>query len=178
VGPGARRRAGHGARARCPARSAAVQRAILPFGSRGQVFVFARGSAIARIADYRGRGTFTRLRAPAALATVVPAPGRRCRLRSRVPTGIGDGRRPVRARAVDRDVTGEHRLSGSGGAPGAAPWSSRAPSPGPLLRLAARALVAQLGGSARRSSRSVLRASLVMTRAITTKRTSRPAPMM
>ena len=31
----------------------------LPFGSIGPVFVFARGSAIARIADYRGRATFT-----------------------------------------------------------------------------------------------------------------------
>ena len=31
----------------------------LPFGSLGQVFVFARGTAVARIADYRGRGTFT-----------------------------------------------------------------------------------------------------------------------
>jgi hypothetical protein len=31
----------------------------LPFGSFGQVFVFARGSAVARIADYRGRATFT-----------------------------------------------------------------------------------------------------------------------
>jgi hypothetical protein len=31
----------------------------LPFGSFGQVFVFARGSGVARIADYRGRATFT-----------------------------------------------------------------------------------------------------------------------
>jgi len=31
----------------------------LPFGSLGQVFVFARGTGLARIADYRGRGTFT-----------------------------------------------------------------------------------------------------------------------
>jgi hypothetical protein len=31
----------------------------LPFGSLGQVFVFARGKDLARIADYRGRGTFT-----------------------------------------------------------------------------------------------------------------------
>jgi hypothetical protein len=31
----------------------------LPFGSLGQVFVFARGKQLARIADYRGRGTFT-----------------------------------------------------------------------------------------------------------------------
>ena len=30
----------------------------LPFGSLGQVFVFARGKQLARIADYRGRGTF------------------------------------------------------------------------------------------------------------------------
>ena len=31
---------------------------VLPFGSRGWVLVFARGSTVARIADYRGRGTF------------------------------------------------------------------------------------------------------------------------
>jgi hypothetical protein len=36
----------------------------LPFGSRGQVFVFARGDAVARIADYRGRGTFTGFERP------------------------------------------------------------------------------------------------------------------
>ena len=36
----------------------------LPFGSLGQVFVFARGRAIARIADYRGRGTFTGFERP------------------------------------------------------------------------------------------------------------------
>jgi hypothetical protein len=36
----------------------------LPFGSRGQVFVFVRGRAVARIADYRGRGTFTGFRRP------------------------------------------------------------------------------------------------------------------
>ena len=36
----------------------------LPFGSLGQVFVFARGSALARIADYRGRGTFTGFERP------------------------------------------------------------------------------------------------------------------
>lgn len=36
----------------------------LPFGSRGQVFVFARGDEIARIADYRGRGTFTGFERP------------------------------------------------------------------------------------------------------------------
>jgi hypothetical protein len=32
---------------------------MLPFGSFGEVLVFARGNAVARIADYRGRGTFT-----------------------------------------------------------------------------------------------------------------------
>jgi hypothetical protein len=37
---------------------------VLPFGSRGQVFVFARGSTAARIADYRGRGTFTGFEPP------------------------------------------------------------------------------------------------------------------
>jgi hypothetical protein len=36
----------------------------LPFGSRGQVFVFVRGDQIARIADYRGRGTFTGFQRP------------------------------------------------------------------------------------------------------------------
>jgi hypothetical protein len=36
----------------------------LPFGSRGQVFVFARGKEVARIADYRGRGTFTGFERP------------------------------------------------------------------------------------------------------------------
>jgi hypothetical protein len=36
----------------------------LPFGSRGQVFVFVRGDAVARIADYRGRGTFTGFERP------------------------------------------------------------------------------------------------------------------
>ena len=36
----------------------------IPFGSRGQVFVFARGSEIARLADYRGRGTFTGFERP------------------------------------------------------------------------------------------------------------------
>jgi hypothetical protein len=36
----------------------------LPFGSLGQVFVFARGNALARIADYRGRGTFTGFQRP------------------------------------------------------------------------------------------------------------------
>jgi hypothetical protein len=36
----------------------------LPFGSRGQVFVFVRGNMVARIADYRGRGTFTGFERP------------------------------------------------------------------------------------------------------------------
>jgi hypothetical protein len=36
----------------------------LPFGSFGQVFVFARGNEVARIADYRGRGTFTGFERP------------------------------------------------------------------------------------------------------------------
>jgi hypothetical protein len=36
----------------------------LPFGSLGRAFVFARGSEVARIADYRGRGTFTRFERP------------------------------------------------------------------------------------------------------------------
>jgi hypothetical protein len=36
----------------------------LPFGSRGQVFVFVQGDAVARIADYRGRGTFTGFERP------------------------------------------------------------------------------------------------------------------
>ena len=37
---------------------------MLPFGSTGEVFVFARGKAIARIADYRGRGTFSGFERP------------------------------------------------------------------------------------------------------------------
>jgi hypothetical protein len=36
----------------------------LPFGSAGQVFVFVRGNEVARIADYRGRGTFTGFERP------------------------------------------------------------------------------------------------------------------
>jgi hypothetical protein len=36
----------------------------LPFGSVGPVFVFARGATIARIADYRGRATFTGFERP------------------------------------------------------------------------------------------------------------------
>jgi hypothetical protein len=50
---------------------AAVSRALgseykgdLPFGSQGQVFVFARGDQVARIADYRGRGTFSGFERP------------------------------------------------------------------------------------------------------------------
>ena len=39
-------------------------RGDLPFGSFGHVFVFARGAALARIADYRGRGTFTGFERP------------------------------------------------------------------------------------------------------------------
>ena len=34
-------------------------RGTLPFGSAGPVLVFARGSEVARLADYRGRGRFT-----------------------------------------------------------------------------------------------------------------------
>ena len=37
---------------------------MLPFGSTGEVFVFARGNAVARIADYRGRGTFSGFERP------------------------------------------------------------------------------------------------------------------
>jgi len=36
----------------------------LPFGSLGQVLVFARGNRLARFADYRGRGTFTGFERP------------------------------------------------------------------------------------------------------------------
>ena len=36
----------------------------LPFGSTGQVFVFADGDALARFADYRGRATFTGFERP------------------------------------------------------------------------------------------------------------------
>lgn len=38
----------------------------LPYGSGGQVFVFARGDALARIADYRGRSTFAGFERPLA----------------------------------------------------------------------------------------------------------------
>jgi hypothetical protein len=31
---------------------------VLPFGSRGPVLVFTSGNTVARLADYRGRGTF------------------------------------------------------------------------------------------------------------------------
>ena len=44
---------------------------MLPFGSTGEVFVFARGKTIARIADYRGRGTFSGFERP---LTCSPAP--------------------------------------------------------------------------------------------------------
>jgi hypothetical protein len=36
----------------------------LPFGSTGQVLVFADGDALARFADYRGRATFTGFERP------------------------------------------------------------------------------------------------------------------
>jgi hypothetical protein len=36
----------------------------LPFGSQGQLFVFARGSNLVRFADYRGRATFTGFERP------------------------------------------------------------------------------------------------------------------
>jgi hypothetical protein len=36
----------------------------LPFGSAGPAFVFARGSDVARMADYRGRGSFTGFERP------------------------------------------------------------------------------------------------------------------
>jgi hypothetical protein len=36
----------------------------LPFGSFGQVFVFARGDRLARFADYRGRATFNGFERP------------------------------------------------------------------------------------------------------------------
>jgi hypothetical protein len=36
----------------------------LPFGSSGQLFVFADGDALDRFADYRGRATFTGFRRP------------------------------------------------------------------------------------------------------------------
>jgi len=39
----------------------------LPFGSQGQVFVFAQGSNLVRFADYRGRGTFTGFERPLAV---------------------------------------------------------------------------------------------------------------
>ena len=36
----------------------------LPFGRTGQLFVFARGDALVRFADYRGRATFTGFERP------------------------------------------------------------------------------------------------------------------
>ena len=36
----------------------------LPFGRTGQLFVFARGNALVRFADYRGRATFTGFERP------------------------------------------------------------------------------------------------------------------
>ena len=36
----------------------------LPFGSTGQVFVFADGNRLARLADYRGRATFSGFERP------------------------------------------------------------------------------------------------------------------
>ena len=36
----------------------------LPFGRTGQLFVFARGTALVRFADYRGRATFTGFERP------------------------------------------------------------------------------------------------------------------
>jgi hypothetical protein len=39
----------------------------LPFGSTGQLFVFADGDALARFADYRGRATFTGFERPLAV---------------------------------------------------------------------------------------------------------------
>jgi hypothetical protein len=58
----------------------------LPFGSRGQVFVFARGSAVARIADYRGRATFTGFERP---LDVLPRDGALLRVRNLVVSPAG-----------------------------------------------------------------------------------------
>ena len=51
----------------------------LPFGSLGQVFVFARGGELARIADYRGRGTFTGFERPLDVAPARPRRAARAR---------------------------------------------------------------------------------------------------
>ena len=58
----------------------------LPFGSRGQVFVFARGKAVARIADYRGRATFTGFERP---LEVLPRQRARVRVRNLVVSPAG-----------------------------------------------------------------------------------------
>ena len=78
----------------------------LPFGSSGELFVFAAGDSLVRFADYRGRATFEGFEEP-----VHELP--RADALLRVEDGV------VRA------------VSGSSGARGAAPWSSRAPSPSP-----------------------------------------------
>ena len=59
-GPRAGRRPRHGAVDRVSEELGSDYKGDLAdFGSLGQVFVFARGDELARIADYRGRGTFT-----------------------------------------------------------------------------------------------------------------------
>ena len=58
----------------------------LPFGSQGQVFVFARGDAVARIADYRGRATFTGFERP---LEMLPRDRARLRVRNLVVTPAG-----------------------------------------------------------------------------------------
>jgi hypothetical protein len=80
----------------------------LPFGSTGELFVFARGDELARFADYRGRARFAGFARP---IDALP-----------------------RARAVLRVRDGVVRSSGSGAARGAAPSSSRAPWPWPAAR--------------------------------------------
>jgi hypothetical protein len=75
----------------------------LPFGSSGELLVFAAGEQLVRFADYRGRATFSGFERPVA------------ELR--------------RGRAMLRVRDGVVTPSGSAGAPGAAPSSARVPWP-------------------------------------------------
>ena len=88
----------------------------------------------------------------------------------------GDARRQglVHGTHRERRILGS-RLSGSGGARGAAPWSARAPSPSTRARGGAAPGHAASAPRRRPRSRSALRASRVITRPITTKRTSSAA---
>jgi hypothetical protein len=97
----------------------------LPFGSSGELLVFAAGDSLVRFADYRGRATFAGFEEPvdelARADAVLQVRGGVVRLVSR-----------ARTRGTVSDAV---RMTGgvtySGGARGAAPSSSRAPLPSP-----------------------------------------------